>query len=92
MIIGELFFLFIFDDLFWYVCVYREIYFLLRRFVGREVYLGEIFFVYFWFLERFVKLLYNFGGGSFICFLVIEILVGDVLGYISINVIFIIDG
>lgn len=48
-------------------------FFLFRRFLGREVYFGDVFYFYFRLLERVVKMNDDYGGGFLIVFLVIEI-------------------
>lgn len=48
-------------------------FFLLRRFFGCEVYLGDVFYLYLWFLERVVKLNFSLGEGSMIVLLIVEI-------------------
>lgn len=60
--------------------------------LGCEVYLGDVFYLYLRLFECVVKLSDVLGGGSMIVLLIIEIQVGDVLVYIFINVILIIDG
>lgn len=59
---------------------------------GCEVYFGDVFYLYLWFLECCVKLFDDFGGGLLMGLLIIEIKVNDILVYILINVILIIDG
>lgn len=46
----------IYDDFFKYVVVYRVMFFLFRCLFGREVYFGDVFYLYLRFLERVVKL------------------------------------
>lgn len=46
----------IYDDFFKYVVVYRVMFFLFRCLSGREVYSGDVFYLYLRFLERAVKL------------------------------------
>lgn len=48
-------------------------FFFLRRFLGWEVFLGDVFYLYFCLLERLVKMFDEVGGGFMIVFLVVEI-------------------
>ena len=81
--------LIIFDDLIKYVNIFREIVLLIDKLVGKEVMLGDMFFVYFFLLER---------SGSFvnrkiiIVLFIIKIVDGDIISLIVLNVILIIDG
>lgn len=82
----------IFDDLLKQVEVYCVVFFFLCCLLGCEVYLGDVFYLYLCLLECCVKLFDEFGVGFMMGFLIIEIKVNDVLVYILINVILIIDG
>lgn len=46
---------------------------LLRRLLGCEVFLGDVFYLYFWLFERVVKMSDDMGVGFLIVLLVIEI-------------------
>lgn len=65
--------LIVYDDLSKYVVVYREIFLILRRFLGREVFFGDVFYIYLWFLERVVKFCDEKGVGFLIAFFIVEI-------------------
>lgn len=82
----------VFDDLSKHAWVYRQISLLLERAPGREAYPGDIFYIHSSLLERGGYLKPELGGGSMTFFPVVEILQGDVTGYISTNLISITDG
>ncbi len=82
----------VFDDLSKHAWVYRQICLLLERAPGREAYPGDIFYVHSSLLERAAYLKPELGGGSMTFFPLVEILQGDVTGYISTNLISITDG
>src|SRR6185437_420062 len=85
--------LLVMDDLSTHAKFYRELSLLARRFPGRDSYPGDIFYVHSKLLER---------GGNFkhptakevaiSCLPVIEIVEGDLTGYVSTNVMGITDG
>lgn len=82
----------IFDDLTKHAWVYREISLLLERAPGREAYPGDIFYIHSQLMERAGYLAPARGGGSMTFFPIVEILQGDVTGYISTNIISMTDG
>jgi F-type H+-transporting ATPase subunit alpha len=82
----------IFDDLTKHAWVYREISLLLERAPGREAYPGDIFYIHSQLMERAGYLKPELGGGSMTFFPIVEILQGDVTGYISSNLISMTDG
>lgn len=82
----------IYDDFFKQVVVYCQMLFLLCCLFGCEVYFGDVFYCYSCLFECVVKLFDVMGKGFMIVLLIIEIQVGDVLVYIFINVILIMDG
>lgn len=84
--------LLIFDDLTKHAWVYRQISLLLERPPGREAYPGDIFYIHSQLLERAARLTKELKGGSMTFLPMIEILQGDVTGYIPTNLISITDG
>ena len=82
----------IFDDLTKHAWVYRQISLLLERAPGREAYPGDIFYIHSQLMERAGFLKPELGGGSMTFFPIVEILQGDVTGYISTNLISMTDG
>ncbi|MCX5703499.1 MAG: F0F1 ATP synthase subunit alpha, partial [Candidatus Omnitrophica bacterium] len=82
----------IFDDLTKHAWTYRQISLLLERAPGREAYPGDIFYVHSQLVERAGYLKPELGGGSMTFFPIVEILQGDVTGYISTNLISMTDG
>ncbi len=84
--------LLIFDDLTKHAWVYRQISLLLERPPGREAYPGDIFYVHSQLLERAARLTPELKGGSMTFLPMIEILQGDVTGYVPTNLISITDG
>ncbi|MBU1871418.1 MAG: F0F1 ATP synthase subunit alpha, partial [Candidatus Omnitrophica bacterium] len=82
----------IFDDLTKHAWVYRQISLLLERAPGREAYPGDIFYIHSQLMERAGYLKPELGGGSMTFFPIVEILQGDVTGYISSNIISMTDG
>ncbi|MFH1782519.1 MAG: F0F1 ATP synthase subunit alpha, partial [Candidatus Omnitrophota bacterium] len=82
----------VFDDMTKHAWVYRQISLLLERAPGREAYPGDIFYVHSQLVERAGYMNKEYGGGSMSFFLVIEILQGDVTGYIPTNLISMTDG
>ncbi|MFC1593852.1 F0F1 ATP synthase subunit alpha, partial [Candidatus Omnitrophota bacterium] len=71
---------------------YREISLLLERPPGRESYPGDIFYLHSRMIERAAKLNKEGGQGSMTFFPIIEILEGDLTGYISTNLVSMTDG
>lgn len=95
--------LIVYDDLFKQVVVYCQILLLLKCLLGCEVYLGDVFYLYFClfecvvcvfeeYVEKFINGVVKGKIGLLIVLLIIEIQVGDVLVFVLINVILIIDG
>ncbi|MCM8800527.1 MAG: F0F1 ATP synthase subunit alpha [Candidatus Omnitrophica bacterium] len=82
----------VFDDLTKHAWVYRQISLLLERVPGREAYPGDIFYIHSQLMERAGYLKPELGGGSMTFFPIVEILQGDVTGYISSNLISMTDG
>ena len=82
----------VFDDLTKHAWVYRQISLLLERAPGREAYPGDIFYIHSQLMERAGYLKPELGNGSMTFFPVVEILQGDVTGYISTNLISMTDG
>ncbi len=81
-----------FDDLTKHAWVYRQISLLLERPPGREAYPGDIFYIHSQLLERAARLKPELGGGTMTFLPIVEILQGDVTGYIPTNIISITDG
>jgi len=82
----------VFDDLTKHAWIYRQISLLLERAPGREAYPGDIFYIHSQLVERAGYLKPELGGGSMTFFPIVEILQGDVTGYISTNIISMTDG
>jgi len=82
----------VFDDLTKHAWVYRQISLLLERPPGREAYPGDIFYIHSQLLERAARLTKALKSGSMTFLPIIEILQGDVTGYIPTNLISITDG
>jgi F-type H+-transporting ATPase subunit alpha len=82
----------IFDDLTKHAWVYRQLSLLLERAPGREAYPGDIFYIHSQLMERAGFLKPELGGGSMTFLPIVEILQGDVTGYISTNLISMTDG
>ncbi len=82
----------VFDDLSKHAWVYRQISLLLERAPGREAYPGDIFYIHSQLMERAGYLKPELGGGSMTFFPIVEILQGDVTGYIPTNLISMTDG
>ena len=82
----------VFDDLTKHAWVYRQISLLLGRMPGREAYPGDIFYIHSQLMERAGYLKPELGSGSMTFFPIVEILQGDVTGYISSNLISMTDG
>lgn len=85
--------LLILDDLSTHAKFYRELSLLARRFPGRDSYPGDIFYIHSKLLERAGNFKHKTKGEvSITCLPVIEIIEGDLTGYISTNVMGITDG
>jgi F-type H+-transporting ATPase subunit alpha len=84
--------LMIFDDLTKHAWVYRQISLLLERPPGREAYPGDIFYVHSQLVERAGFLKPELGSGSMTFLPIVEVLQGDVTGYIPTNLISMTDG
>jgi F-type H+-transporting ATPase subunit alpha len=82
----------VFDDLTKHSWVYRQISLLLERAPGREAYPGDIFYIHSQLVERAGFLNDKLGNGSMTFFPIVEILQGDVTGYIPTNLISMTDG
>lgn len=82
----------VFDDLTKHAWVYRQISLLLERPPGREAYPGDIFYIHSQLLERAGRYTDELGGGTMTFLPIIEILQGDVTGYVPTNLISITDG
>lgn len=82
----------IFDDLSKHAWVYRQISLLLERAPGREAYPGDIFYSHSQLVERAGFMKAELKGGSMTFLPIVEILQGDVTGYISTNLISMTDG
>lgn len=82
----------VFDDLTKHAWIYRQISLLLERAPGREAYPGDIFYIHSQLVERAGYLKEELGGGSMTFLPVVEILQGDVTGYIPTNLISMTDG
>ncbi len=82
----------VFDDLTKHAWIYRQISLLLERAPGREAYPGDIFYIHSQLVERAGYMKPELGGGSMTFFPIVEILQGDVTGYVSTNLISMTDG
>ncbi len=82
----------VFDDLTKHAWIYRQISLLLERAPGREAYPGDIFYIHSQLMERAGYLKPELGNGSMTFLPIVEILQGDVTGYISTNIISMTDG
>ena len=82
----------VFDDLTKHAWIYRQISLLLERAPGREAYPGDIFYIHSQLMERAGYLKPDLGSGSMTFLPIVEILQGDVTGYISTNLISMTDG
>ncbi len=82
----------VFDDLTKHAWVYRQISLLFQRAPGREAYPGDIFYVHSQLMERAGYFKPEKGGGSMTFLPIVEILQGDVTGYVSSNLISMTDG
>jgi F-type H+/Na+-transporting ATPase subunit alpha len=85
--------LLILDDLSTHAKFYRELSLLARRFPGRDSYPGDIFYAHSKLLERAGNFKHpTVGEVSITCLPVVEIIEGDLTGYISTNLMGITDG
>ncbi|MFA5099645.1 MAG: F0F1 ATP synthase subunit alpha [Candidatus Omnitrophota bacterium] len=84
--------LLIHDDLTKHAWVYRQISLLLDRAPGREAYPGDIFYTHSQLMERAGYFNEAMGGGSMTFLPIVEILQGDVTGYVASNLISMTDG
>lgn len=82
----------VFDDLTKHAWIYRQLSLLLDRAPGREAYPGDIFYIHSQLMERAGCLSEERGGGSMTFFPIVEILQGDLTGYIPTNIISMTDG
>ncbi|MDD5071016.1 MAG: F0F1 ATP synthase subunit alpha [Candidatus Omnitrophica bacterium] len=82
----------VFDDFTKHAWAYREISLLLDRPPGRESYPGDIFYLHSRMIERAAKLSPELGSGSMTFFPIIELLEGDLTGYVSTNLVSMTDG
>ncbi|MDD5454122.1 MAG: F0F1 ATP synthase subunit alpha [Candidatus Ratteibacteria bacterium] len=84
--------LIVFDDLTRHAWTYRQISLLLERPPGREAYPGDIFYIHSQLIERAASLKPESGGGSMTFLPIVEVLQGDITGYIPTNLISMTDG
>ncbi|MFQ6641527.1 hypothetical protein Gotur_016228 [Gossypium turneri] len=84
--------LIIYDDLFKQAQAYRQMSLLLRRSPGREVYLGDVFYLHSRLLEGVAKSSSQLVDGTMNALPIVETQSGDVSTYIPINVISTTDG
>ncbi|MFH1752907.1 MAG: F0F1 ATP synthase subunit alpha [Candidatus Omnitrophota bacterium] len=82
----------VFDDLTKHAWIYRQLSLLLERAPGREAYPGDVFYIHSQLVERAGCLSEERGGGSMTFFPIVEILQGDLTGYIPTNIISMTDG
>jgi F-type H+/Na+-transporting ATPase subunit alpha len=82
----------IFDDFTKHAWAYRELSLLLQRPPGRESYPGDVFYLHSRMIERAAQLSKELGGGAMAFFPIIELLEGDLSGYISTNLVSMTDG
>jgi len=80
------------DDLTKHAWIYRQISLLLERAPGREAYPGDIFYIHSQLMERAGYMRAELGGGSMTFLPIVEILQGDLTGYIPTNLISMTDG
>lgn len=81
-----------FDDFTKHAWCYREISLLLGRPPGRDSYPGDIFYLHSRMIERAAFMDKAHGGGSMTFFPIVELLEGDLTGYISSNLVSMTDG
>jgi F-type H+-transporting ATPase subunit alpha len=84
--------LLIHDDLTKHAWIYRQISLLMERAPGREAFPGDIFYVHSQLMERAGYLKEELGGGSMTFLPIVEILQGDVTGFVPSNLISMTDG
>lgn len=84
--------LIVFDDITKHAWVYRQLSLLLERAPGREAYPGDIFYIHSQMLERAAYLNSDLGGGSMTFLPIVDILQGDVTGFIPSNLVSMTDG
>ncbi|MBU1124783.1 MAG: F0F1 ATP synthase subunit alpha, partial [Candidatus Omnitrophica bacterium] len=82
----------VFDDMTKHAWTYRQISLLLERAPGREAYPGDIFYIHSQLVERAGYMNKERGGGSMTFLPIVDILQGDVTGYIPTNLISMTDG
>lgn len=80
------------DDLTKHAWIYRQISLLLERAPGREAYPGDIFYIHSQLMERAGYMRPELGGGSMTFLPIVEILQGDLTGYIPTNLVSMTDG
>ncbi len=81
-----------FDDFTKHAWCYREISLLLARPPGRDSYPGDIFYLHSKMIERAAFMDKERGGGSITFFPIVELLEGDLTGYIPSNLVSMTDG
>ena len=81
-----------FDDFTKHAWAYRELSLLLGRPPGRESYPGDVFYLHSRMIERAAQCSEELGGGSMTFFPIIELLEGDLTGYVSTNLVSMTDG
>jgi F-type H+-transporting ATPase subunit alpha len=82
----------VFDDFTKHAWAYREVSLLMGRPPGRESYPGDVFYLHSRMIERAAQMSDELGGGSMTFFPIVELLEGDVTGYIPTNLISMTDG
>ncbi len=82
----------VFDDFTKHAWAYRELSLLLMRPPGRESYPGDIFYLHSRMIERAAQLSKDLGSGTMTFLPVVEVLEGDLSGYVPTNLISMTDG
>lgn len=82
----------VFDDFTKHAWAYRELSLLLMRPPGRESYPGDIFYLHSRMIERAAQLSDDLGGGTMTFLPIVEVLEGDLSGYVPTNLISMTDG
>lgn len=83
----------VFDDLSSHAQFYREISLVAKRFPGRDSYPGDIFYFHSRLLERSGNFKHDKKGEvSITCFPIVEVVEGDITGYITTNLMGMTDG
>jgi len=82
----------VFDDFTKHAWAYREVSLLMGRPPGRESYPGDVFYLHSRMIERAAQMSDELGGGSMTFFPMVELLEGDVTGYVPTNLISMTDG